>query len=460
MEWKLTLFDVAKATGGKHINCDENEIVKGVSTDSRAIDEGCIFVALAGEKFNGHRFALAAVDAGAICAVVNEDEQVPESVPRVVVSDTYTALRDIAEEYRSRFHLPVVGVTGSVGKTSTKDMIASVLAVKYNTHKTSGNFNNEIGLPLTVFSISDSHEICVLEMGMSAPGEISRLTKIAKPDIAVITNIGVSHIENLGSREGILEAKLEILEGLVPDGVVILNADDDLLFKVKDEIEFETLTFGIENKEADITAEDIKLYPEGSEFTVRLGGENARMKINVPGKHNIYNALAATLVGCNYNMNLFEIAEGVKNFKAGGLRQSVLELKNGCVLIKDCYNASPQSMQSGLDVLLLSECQGRRIACLADMLELGEISEQAHLDVGKMAASKGIDCLITIGHMAKFIAAGALNNGFSKDNIYTAENNTEAIKIIDEILQPGDCVLVKGSRGMHLEEVADYIANK
>ncbi len=457
MEPLFTLAQAVTALSGVLKNCQETAVVSSVSTDTRTLSEGALYIALRGENFDGHQFIDKAVEAGAICCVVEAAAGEFATAPVLVVEDTRKALRDLAAYYRSKFSIPVVGVTGSVGKTSTKEMLASVLQQGYQTHITKGNFNNEIGLPLTVFQLSHEDELMVLEMGMSDFGEISRLTQIARPDTAVITNIGLSHIEQLGSREGIKRAKFEILEGLSMDGTVILNGDDDLLWGAREELQFETLYYGIQNKNCDLLAYDIRTYSDGSEFTCRIDGEPCKFFINVPGEHHIYNALAAILAGIKYDVEIEQIQKGVRNFLPTGLRQTVIELPNYTV-IRDCYNASPTSMKSGLEVLSLIQGAGRRVACLADMLELGEISAVEHKKVGKMAVDYGVDALIAVGKEAKQIALGAKEAGLNPEMIYHFESNGQLREQLQEILKKDDVILVKGSRGMRMEEIADAIA--
>lgn len=462
MEKILTLKQVAEACGGSLLHADESILVSDIVTDSRKIDDGAVFVALRGEKFDGHNFAAQAIAEGAVCCVVDTEFKGGENLPVIVVNDTYAALRDMAAYYRSRFTASSVAITGSVGKTSTKDMVASVLSAHCNVLKTEGNFNNEIGLPLTVFRMSSENEIAVFEMGMSAFGEISRLTRIAASDVAIITNIGYSHIEKLGSQENILKAKLEILEGISPGGTVILNGDDEHLRNVIGTLPFETLSYGIENKDCDITAENIKKFSDRTEFEVKVDGKPVKLTVNVPGLHHVYNALAAVLVGIIYGVPTAKIVEGVAGFRPSGLRQSVVELKN-FVIIKDCYNASPTSMKSGLEVLSVTPPKDknepcRRVAVLGDMLELGEFSEEAHRDVGRLCCKYDLDCLIAVGKNAEFVAKGAIENGFKSSELYIFYDNNAAKAHIMEILRSNDIVLFKGSRGMRLEEIADFLA--
>ncbi len=456
MEWIVNIRHAARAMGGEVLRCDGDELVKSVSTDTRTINEGALFFALSGERFDGHKFAADAVTKGAVCCVVNEDKEEVKGLPVIVVEDTHKALRDFAAYYRRKFQIPVIGVTGSVGKTSTKEMIASVLRQKYQTHITKGNFNNEIGLPLTVFDLADEDEMMVLEMGMSGFGEISRLTQIAKPDTAVITNIGLSHIEHLGSREGIKQAKFEIMEGLQMDGTMILNGDDDMLWDARGEIEYETLYYGIKNKNCDLCVSELRTYSDGTEFSCKIDSEMHKFAVGVPGEHHVYNALAAILTGLKYNLSLEEIKKGIRMFVPSGLRQTLITYPEYQV-IRDCYNASPASMKSGLEVLSLTQSQGRRVACLADMLELGEVSEDAHRTVGKLVVQYGADCLIVVGNEAKFIAEGAIQAGMNSADVFAFDSNGALIEKMPSLLKKQDLILVKGSRGMHLEEIADAI---
>ncbi len=454
MEAMITIRQAAEAMSGSYRHCDGEIRITSVSTDTRTIGAGALFFALRGEQFDGHKFVQNAMDAGAICCVVAEDGEIPAEIPAIIVKDTQIALGHLAAAYRERFSIPVIGITGSVGKTSTKEMIASVLMQEYETHITKGNFNNEIGLPLTVFQLDKKHEMMVLEMGMSHFGEISRLTRIAKPELAVITNIGVSHIENLGSREGILKAKLEILEGLQMDGTVVLNGDDELLWGARGELDCETLYYGIENPNCDLVAKNICTYSDSSTFTCKIEGTEYEFLIRVPGIHHVYNALAAILVGLRHRVSIENIRKGIRAFVPSGLRQTLLTLPN-LQVIRDCYNASPDSMRSGLSVLKLTETKGRRVACLGDMLELGAISDSAHEEVGRQVKEDGVDVLITVGKGAHKIAQGARLAGLDSSNIYEFENNQELCRELSRILQKDDLVLVKGSRGMRLEEVVD-----
>ncbi len=462
MEKGLTIRQIAEACDAEIFNCDENVIASDIVTDSRKISAGSVFVALRGEKFDGHNFSAQAVKSGAVCCVVDEEFDNKEELPIIRVKNTLDALGNIAAFYRRLFSVPSVAITGSVGKTSTKDMISCVLSRFYKTLKTEGNFNNAIGLPLTVFRMSSENDMAVFEMGMSSFGEISWLSKIAAPETAVLTNIGYSHIENLKSQENILKAKLEVLDGLAQDGTIVINGDDPLLWGEVNNLPVEVLTYGIENEDCDITAQNIKKFSSGTEFDFFVDGEQYHAIINVPGVHHVYNALAAILVGLKYNIPVEKIVEGIADFEPSGMRQKVEKLEN-CVLIRDCYNASPTSIKSGLEVLSVTfpadrENAYRKVAILGDMLELGEYSEQAHIEVGELVCDYNIDCLIAVGKMAEKVAKGAIEKGFNSSELYVFYDNNAATAHIKDILKKNDVILLKGSRGIRLEEIADYIA--
>ena len=420
-------------------------IVSGIKKDNRQVEPGDLFVAISGENFDGHDFVSAAAKNGAVAALVSKDTDA--DIPCLKVEDTVIGLQKIAAGYRNDFDIPVVGVTGSVGKTTTKEMIACVLSEKYNTLKTQGNLNNEIGLPFTVLELNSEHQAAVIEMGMNHFGEISRLTRVARPNIAVISVIGESHIEFLGSKEGILKAKLEILEGLSEDGVVILNGDDELLWSQKGKLPFKTIYYGMKNAEVDIFGIEKSSSLEEITFTVREI-EGAEFKINVGGVHNLQNALAAIAVAKELKLSTAQIAAGLDAFENTGMRQKIIE-KDGFLIINDCYNANPDSMRASL--ALLKKTEGRRIAVLADMLELGEASWDAHLAIGKVAAESA-DIIMVTGDMRETVAQGARGS-----EVYTFESAEELSKTLKGKLMPDDKVLVKASRGMHLERVVEKI---
>ena len=429
----------------------------GISIDSRTAKQGDAFFALRGENFDGHRFIPAAEKAGCVFAVV---EYVPEncSIPCIIVKNTTEALGKFARSYKNLFRPITLAVTGSVGKTTTKQFIFSVLETKYLTNVTKGNFNNEIGLPLTVLNLNTDHQALLLEMGMNHKGEISYLSHIAEPDIAVITNIGSSHLENLGSREGIRDAKMEIIDGMKKGGILILNANEPLLDGV-DTKGLTTLYIGIENPTAAYSAENIRMYDDHMLFDIRMRNTVILkdIRINVVGKHHIHNALAATVCGMILGISEENIRRGLLNFVGADMRQSITE-KNGITVIEDCYNASPESMRAGLDVLCHTAKvkENRPVAVLGDMKELGNVSAEAHFGVGKYVAGCGIAQLVTFGSAAVGIARGAIEGGMSEENILIIEdsdNAENAAALLKTVLRENDAVLFKASRAVALERL-------
>jgi len=450
---KITIREILTATGGKLLSGTENMIINKITTDSRQAEKGALFIALKGDNFDGNDFAEKFLQGGE--AVVVEKNISPVNGKSVIlVDDTKKALSDIARYYRNKFNIPVVGVTGSVGKTSTKDMLASVLSQKFNTLKTQGNFNNEIGLPLTVFNLSKENEIAVLEMGMNNFREISRLTHIAQPSIAVITNIGTAHIGNLGSQQNILKAKLEILEKLTPNGIVVLNGDDKILYSLKGKLPHTVIYYGIDNLKADIVATNIILGADKSKFKVKINGKIYPFEVNVIGQHHIYNALAAIIVGLQQKVEIEKIIKGVAEFSSGSMRQSIVKL-DGITLIEDCYNASAASMEAALKVLSQIGGANRTIAVLGDILEQGDYSEKAHREVGLAVAEFEINKLITVGKDSKYIASEAQKRGIT--DILSFDNNKQATEYLIGEVKKYDTVLFKASRGMKLEEISDKL---
>lgn len=444
----LRVSEIAKA-----LNADvhSENLINRVSIDSRDVQENTLFFAIKGERFDGHDF-IADVAQKGVGAIVSH-KKVECSAPVILVEDTKQAFLDLASFYRmSMPNLLVVGLTGSVGKTTTKEMTACVLSQKNKTLKTEGNLNNEIGMPRTLFRLDESFGSAVIEMGMDNAGQISALSKSCKPDCAIITNVGVSHIENLGSRDGILKAKLEILDGLKKGSPLFLNGDNDKLSTVKND-DYKVIFFGIENKNCDVLAEDIKEIGLSTEFTAVKG--DIRQKITIPtvGIHNVYDALAAFAVGMEYGIEPENIAKGLENYEPSGMRQRIKDA-NGITVIEDCYNASPDSQKAGLNSLL-KIANGRKIAVLGDMLELGNYSETAHRNVGEYAAECKIDMLFTYGKESEFMADSAKSAGLK--SVFSFTDKAELINALANELGVGDTVLFKASRGMKLEEVFEYL---
>jgi len=449
---KLNLSEIASFIGSTISGADTE--IASVSTDTRTIEAGSLFIPLRGERFDGHRFIEEAIIKGA-SAVLTEKPLEDARVPYILVPDTGEALMKLAERYKERYRLKTVGITGSVGKTTTKEMTASVLGESYKTLKTEGNLNNFVGLPLTVLRLDRTFEAAVLEMGMSSFGEISRLTQIAKPDAAVITTIGVSHIEYLGSREGILQAKLEILEGLKPDGVAILNGDEPLLYALKGTLPVKTVYFGRQNTECDVFARDISDIPGGLEFTADTSDLSIQTRLNVVGHHNVSDALAAIACGLHFGLSERKIQDGLLRFQNVGMRQNIYP-KGGCTIIEDCYNASPDSMLAAFQVLKSIKTQGRKFCVLGGMKELGNYSQRGHLECG--ASASGVsDYLFVFGEDAEFYATGAKNAGMDPSRIECFQTKEELAEALKKTVSPGDVLLIKGSRAMKMEEVPQLV---
>lgn len=450
----MTLQEIAQAAGGRLDRGAEVPICE-ISTDTRRITPGCLYLALKGERFDGHDFIPAAVEAGA--AAVVSSRPVETTVPVIRVSDTRLALGRIAACYKERFSLLTVGITGSVGKTSTKEMVAQVLSKRYQVHKNQGNLNNDIGLPLTMLRITPQDTATVLEMGMSARGEISYLSRLAKPDFAVITNIGVSHLEKLGTRENILRAKLEILDGMKPEGRLVLNADNDLLQTLQGALKRRAVWFGIQDHSGLVYADRIRESGETTGFDFVYQGKRYPAQLPLVGVHNVYNALAGFAAGMLAGLLPEEVVEAVQGYQNSGLRQSVRDY-GGIRVIADCYNASPDSMRSAMEVIRKTSCTGRRVAVLGDMLELGPHSADMHWKTGELAAGAGLDALVCFGPQSGQIAKAALEKGMR--TVFHTEQAEDAAAWLREYLHPGDVVIFKASRGMQLEQVMEQVFEK
>ena len=463
----LKIKDILKCTNGKLIIGDTEKECKNYSKDTRTIKKGDTYIGIKGEKFDGSSFWKDALNNGAETVIINNiklneiEEYKKQNKNIIQVEDTIKAIGEMASYkmkiQKEKYNLKVVGVTGSVGKTSTKDIIANVLSKKYKVLKTEGNNNNHIGLPLTILRLQDE-EIAVIEMGMNHLGEISYLTKIAKPDIAVITNIGTSHIGNLGSRENILKAKLEILEGMDKKKIVI-NNDNDLLNKwyLENKNNIEIHTFGIKN-ESEFNAKNIKLKENSSEFICENKNEKINIEVPVGGEHFILNALCGLTVGKLLNLNNEEIKNGIKDFKLTAKRMEINHLKNNITIINDSYNASYESMKASISNLKNMNGE-RKIAVLGDMFELGDFSEKLHKEVGTEIYKNKIDKLYLIGNYSKFIGEEAEKEGYKKENIFYFENKDELFNNLKNNLKSGDVILIKASNGMKLFEIAEKLKN-
>ena len=438
----LSIKEILSVTGGKLICGDENKIITDISTDSRRLSDNTLFIPIKGERFDGHDFL------GTSKSCISE--KVPDDCTGkniVLVDDTVAAFGKIAKYYKQKYNIPTVSVVGSVGKTTTRDMIAAVLGEKFNTLKTEKNYNNNIGVPIMVTKIEKQHEAAVLEMGMSALGEIEYLADIVRPDTLVMTNIGMSHIENLGSQENIFKAKMEATEFLGAENTVIANGDDKFLKTVGKYGTYKTMFFAVENKDADVRAENIKdLGLDGSEFDICFDGKRQKIRLLIPGIHNVYNALAAFSVGLLYKIAPEKAANGLLNAEFTGMRMEISE-HNGIKIINDCYNAAPSSVKAALEVLG-AEKNRRRVAVLGDMFEMGDFAKAAHEEIGAYAADFA-DVLVCVGENSAYTAKKAKNI----KEVYTFADTKSACGEICNIVKKTDMVLLKASRGMHFEEI-------
>ena len=446
---ELTLKQIADWCGGKVSARFEHLRVSRMQSDSRKVRSGDLFVALKGAKADGHDFAETAINHGAVAALVSRP--ISEKLPSIEVEDTLRAYGDIAAGYRKLTGVKVVGITGSVGKTTTKEMTASVLEAAYHTAKTEGNHNNNLGLPMTIMDMPENTEVAVLEMGMNHSGEMEYLSSIARPDLAIITNIGTMHIEHLGTREGILQAKLEIMRGMPDDGVGVFNGDEPLLWNIRAIGKHKKYYYGIENHACDVTATDIVELDDGVRFVVHGFGQQFELFVPMLGRHAVYNALAATTVGLLLGVKPEQIQARFSSFHNTGMRQKIY-VKNGVTIIEDCYNAGPESTEAALDVLAGIKTDGRRIAVLGDMLELGNRSAAEHYRIGRLAVGKA-DLLLTYGEHSVRTLTGAITGGMNPKNTDHFDTHEDMAHMLKMRVSEGDVVLFKGSRGMRMEKV-------
>ncbi len=457
----LTVQELAEQVKGRLLSAKAGFLkVKftGVSIDSRSVTAGNLFVALPGEKNDGHNFVSQAVKNGASAVLVQEGraEKIKlEDVPVIQVPDTKIALQELAYHYRRKFDLPVVAITGSNGKTTTKEMIASVLSKKYRVLKSQKSFNTLIGVPLTIFELSPETEVLVVELGTSQFGEIYKLAELAQPTLAVLLNIAPAHLESFGSLENVAKAKFELLEKLPEDQPVFLNLDDRILSKRAKTERHKVISYGIESR-ADYQAIEVIISGNGHlDFKIK---QNA-IRLSLLGRHNVYNALAAYAVADYFKLPASDISQALEDFQPAQLRMEILEIK-GAKILNDSYNANPASMAAALEALAVSKTSGRRIAVLGDMLELGEETVKLHQQVGQKIFELKIDLLVTVGSLAEHIARGAVRNGIPASAIRSLEDKKQAANYLLRIIKPGDTLLLKGSRGMKMEEVLQYIQEK
>ncbi|HHX55863.1 MAG TPA: UDP-N-acetylmuramoyl-tripeptide--D-alanyl-D-alanine ligase [Clostridiales bacterium] len=469
----MNVKQAAKAVKGTIIHGDTDIYISSVSTNSKELENGALFVPIVGEVHDAHDFIEDAYKHGAVACFTSKDDVYHEGIVCIKVEDTLRALQDLASYYRNQFDISLIGITGSVGKTTTKEMISAALATKYKTLKTAGNMNSQVGLPLMMLRIEKEHDIAVIEMGISQENEMQRLSSIARPDLSVLINIGVSHIEQLKTKENIRKEKLCIINNSKEDSYLFINGDDPLLRDIKDnkysqnsanrclyektQAKIKTtkvITFGIKDNFA-YRAKNIRFTNGKTYFTLINSLEHTEDEIvlNTLGEHNVNNALCALAIANYYNIPTYLAKKGLEEYRPLAMRGEIKKV-NGITIIDDTYNASPDSMKSGIDVLLSLRDVKRKIAVLADVLELGSLSQKCHKEVGIYISDKDVDELITIGSQAKFIAQGVSDN--NKDIIINSfKNNEEAIGYLKETIKTGDAMLVKGSPGMKTEELVN-----
>ena len=449
----LTLRNITRACQGTYHGNESllDREVAGVTIDSRKVEKDFLFVAINGERFNAHQFIPDTIEKGALCVVSHEDLG-DTDYPYILVEATGQALLDIAKLYRDSFDVKVVGITGSVGKTSTKEMIASVLAQKYNVHKTQGNFNNECGLPLTIFEMNEEHQVSVLEMGINHFGEMRKLSTVASPDICVITNIGVAHLEFLKTREGIMQEKTQMFQDMKAGGSVVLNGDDPLLSTIGPVKGSDPIFYGLDQDKNEVYATDVEpLGLKGTSCTIHLPEGSFSCVVPIPGIHMVSNALAGSAVGSKLGLSTEEIKRGIESLPSIPGRSHIIQTDR-LILLDDCYNANPVSMKASLDVLNMGI--GRKVAVLGDMGELGPDYAALHRSVGEYAAEIGIDLVCAIGPMSKEIAEGAASDG---TKALWFETKADFLAQTKDILKDGDNVLIKASHGMEFPEIVEAL---
>ena len=457
----LSVGEVINVTGGK-LCCEGAEAFSGFIIDSRKASPGDLFIPLPGEKTDGHRFIAAALQKGAAGALLDksrmnllQEAPVPSGKTLICVDNVMQAMHRIALLNRQKYSLPVIAVTGSNGKTTTKDMIASVLSSGYNVLKTEDNLNNHLGLPLMLLRLEDNHEAAVLEMGMSGFGEIALLASLALPSFGVITNIGEAHLASLGSRENIARAKNELLVAMGAKGKAFLNGDDPYLRRMGKMFPGEVCYYGFEEW-ADLRVLEFFSSDDGLKFGVQTSdGAAEEYRLPYPGKHNVYNALAAIAVGKHFGIRTQEIKKGLADTRFAPMRMEKHQAKGGFRIINDAYNASPASMKAALHTLLDQKGNNKSMAILGDMLELGELAEESHMQIGRYLAGLSTDYLVTVGKLAALIAEGARDAGYPQKKIFEAKDTCEAVEHLRSLELKGYCLLLKGSRDMHMEQIAE-----
>lgn len=464
----LSVEMIVELTGGELVAGPSETMVNGLAIDSREVQPGAAFVAFVGENADGHDHIGAALQAGARAVLVGRDDEGvraafaehgrPESA-LVRVDDPLQAIEALASWHRDRLHIPVIGITGSTGKTTTKDLVRSVLATRMRVVATTGNRNNELGVPLTILDAGADTEALVVEMAMRGVGQIAHLCSIARPTAGLVTNVGVSHMEVLGSQEAIAAAKGELVDAIGPDGRVFINGDDAWTAAMAEGAQAPVTRYGL-GEHADVTACGIETTGSGApSFMLVVPEGQARVTLSAPGRHNVYNALAAVAVGRYLDVPLEDIVRGLEGATFSRWRMETFVSANGVTVINDAYNANPTSMRAAVEALEGVATTGRRIAVLGDMAELGSLTELAHFELGKQVARSSVDILVAVGGLGERIAAGARSAGMSEDVVRPCVDAVEAVEVLDDIVEPGDTVLVKASRVMGLEAVVEGMMN-
>jgi UDP-N-acetylmuramoyl-tripeptide--D-alanyl-D-alanine ligase len=458
----FSLEDVLKVTAGILVSGKQENKFYGISTDSRQVFKGNLFVALKGEKFDGHDFVRAALDKGAAGILVQDEviinqALVDQIVAVIKVDDTLLALGDLAHEWRKRFSIPVIGLTGSSGKTTTKEMMAAIIGRKKNILKTEGNLNNLIGLPQTIFRLTREHELVILEMGTNTRGEIKRLTQIAAPDIGLITNVGPAHLAGFGSLDVVGKEKSDLFLNMSPSGIAIINLDDEAVTTAAERWNGRKVTFSM-SPNADVTVKDIeKNGVKGVRFNLVIGGSTQKVEMKIAGLHHVYNAMAAAATAVAVGIDQKTIAEGLAAFRPFSGRMEMIRLHNGAFLLDDSYNANPASVREALMTLKDLKAHHNGYVFLGDMLELGVEADEMHRKIGMLIATIGVNALFLQGDFSEITAAGAVEGGLSPQNIFFLSDKEEGIFYLKKHLKRGDWILVKGSRRMKMERITAQI---
>ncbi|MCX5849962.1 MAG: UDP-N-acetylmuramoyl-tripeptide--D-alanyl-D-alanine ligase [Deltaproteobacteria bacterium] len=461
---KFSLEDVLNATAGTLISGVPENTFYGISTDSRLIKKGNLFIALKGEKFDGHDFVRKALEQGAAGIMVHDYAKINQALTDkttalIKVADTLLALGDLAHEWRNRFSIPVIGLTGSSGKTTTKEMMASIIGLEKNIIKTEGNLNNLIGLPQTIFRLTAEHELMILEMGTNTRGEIKRLTQIAAPNIGLITNVGPAHLAGFGSMDVVREEKSDLFYNMSPSGIAIINLDDKAVTITAERWSGRKITFSM-SPNADITVKDIERNGvKGVRFNLVISGNTQKVEMKIAGLHHVYDAMAAAATAFAVGIDIKTIVEGLVEFRPFSGRMEMIRLRNGAFLLDDSYNANPASVREALMTLKDLKIHHNGYVFLGDMLELGAEAGEMHRKIGMLIATIGINALFLQGDFSKVTAAGAIEGGLSPENIFYLSDKKQGIVYLKAHLKKGDWILVKGSRGMKMERIVAQICD-